>query len=146
MLDLLADPTAHAGITCTVCHAITHVNSQVGNASYTIEEPLHYPFMYSDSDFLLVIDTLGEVGARRVLYDNAAEFYRSAELNAMARQLQPHILINNRSGLPEDFGTPEQLIASVDKGLYCKSMGGGSVGNHAGGPEIVVLARQLMAV
>lgn len=24
--------------------------------------------------------------------------------------------------------TPEQLIASVDKGLYCKSMGGGSVG------------------
>ena len=32
---------------------------------------------YSDSDFLLVIDTLGEVGARRVLHDNAAEFYRS---------------------------------------------------------------------
>jgi TldD protein len=24
--------------------------------------------------------------------------------------------------------TPEQLIASVDRGLYCKSMGGGSVG------------------
>jgi len=24
--------------------------------------------------------------------------------------------------------TPEQLIASVEKGLYCKSMGGGSVG------------------
>ena len=23
---------------------------------------------------------------------------------------------------------PEQLIASVDRGLYCKSMGGGSVG------------------
>ncbi|MBT3375817.1 MAG: alpha-L-fucosidase [Lentisphaerae bacterium] len=42
---------------------------------------------------------------------SAAEFYRSAELNAMARELQPHILINNRSGLPEDFGTPEQRIA-----------------------------------
>ena len=24
--------------------------------------------------------------------------------------------------------SPEQLIASVDRGLYCKSMGGGSVG------------------
>ena len=35
---------------------------------------------YSDSDFQLVIDTLGEVGARRVLYDNAAEFYRSAQV------------------------------------------------------------------
>lgn len=41
---------------------------------------------------------------------SAAEFYRAGELNAMARQLQPHILINNRSGLPEDFGTPEQRI------------------------------------
>lgn len=41
---------------------------------------------------------------------SSADFYRSAELNAMARQLQPHILINNRSGLPEDFGTPEQHI------------------------------------
>lgn len=41
---------------------------------------------------------------------SAAEFYRSEELNAMVRELQPHILINNRSGLPEDFGTPEQHI------------------------------------
>jgi len=40
----------------------------------------------------------------------AAEFWRSTELNAMARELQPQILINNRSGLPEDFGTPEQRV------------------------------------
>lgn len=40
----------------------------------------------------------------------SADFYRSVELNAMARELQPHILINNRSGVPEDFGTPEQHI------------------------------------
>ncbi len=33
---------------------------------------------------------------------------RAAELNAMVRQLQPDILINNRCGLPEDFDTPEQ--------------------------------------
>lgn len=32
---------------------------------------------YCDSDFQLVIDTLGEVGARRVLHDNAVAFYRS---------------------------------------------------------------------
>jgi len=32
---------------------------------------------YSDSDLKLVIDTLGEIGASRVLYQNAAEFYRS---------------------------------------------------------------------
>jgi alpha-L-fucosidase len=39
------------------------------------------------------------------------EAWGSAELNAMVRGLQPHILINNRSRLPEDFDTPEQRIA-----------------------------------
>ena len=48
--------------------------------------------------------------------ESAAEFYRAAELNAMARQMQPHILINNRSGLPEDFGTPEQHVTPEGEG------------------------------
>ncbi|MEO2035457.1 MAG: multiheme c-type cytochrome [Planctomycetaceae bacterium] len=47
--DVLHDPTSQAGITCTVCHAITHVNSTRGNADFTIEEPTHYPFAYSDN-------------------------------------------------------------------------------------------------
>ena len=38
------------------------------------------------------------------------DFYRMQELNGHARELQPHILINNRGGLPEDFGTPEQVV------------------------------------
>ncbi len=50
--DIVNDPTAHAGITCTTCHAITNVNSTVGNADFTIEEPLHYPFAFSDNRFL----------------------------------------------------------------------------------------------
>ncbi len=50
--DPLNHPTANAGITCTVCHAITHVNSTKGNADYTIEEPLHYPFAYSENPIL----------------------------------------------------------------------------------------------
>jgi len=39
-----------------------------------------------------------------------AEGWESKRMNAMVRKLQPHILINNRSKLPEDFGTPEQHI------------------------------------
>ena len=50
--DDVNDPTAHAGITCTVCHAITDVAGTVGNANYTIEEPLHYPFAYSENSLL----------------------------------------------------------------------------------------------
>lgn len=42
--DDVNNPTAHAGITCTVCHSITHINSPRGNADYTIEAPVHYPF------------------------------------------------------------------------------------------------------
>jgi predicted TIM-barrel fold metal-dependent hydrolase len=32
---------------------------------------------YSDSDFLLVGDTLGDIGARKVFFENASGFYRS---------------------------------------------------------------------
>jgi hypothetical protein len=48
----LDSPVSRAGITCTVCHAMTHVNSRSGNGDYTIEEPVHYPFAYSDNPVL----------------------------------------------------------------------------------------------
>ncbi|OHD54385.1 MAG: hypothetical protein A2096_14975 [Spirochaetes bacterium GWF1_41_5] len=47
-----------------------------------------------------------------------AEFYQSQKLNAMVRELQPEILINNRSGIMEDFGTPEQHITPDTEGNY----------------------------
>lgn len=56
--DDVRHPTAHAGITCTVCHSITHVNSPRGNADYTIEEPLHYPFAASQQPILQWINNL----------------------------------------------------------------------------------------
>jgi alpha-L-fucosidase len=45
-----------------------------------------------------------------------AEGWESAKMNAMVRKLQPDIIINNRSGLPEDFGTPEQHITPEKEG------------------------------
>lgn len=50
--DLASDPSAQAGVTCTSCHAITHVNSTRGNSDYTIEEPVHYPFTFTDNKVL----------------------------------------------------------------------------------------------
>lgn len=50
--DDVHHPTAQAGITCTVCHAITHVNAPIGNAAYTIENPQHYPFAQSENSVL----------------------------------------------------------------------------------------------
>ena len=55
-----------------------------------------------------------------------AVFWNSRKLNAMVRRLQPHILINNRSGLDEDFDTPEQHVAASKPGRAwesCMTMG-----------------------
>lgn len=42
-----------------------------------------------------------------------ARHWRSFELNQMVRRHQPDILINDRSGLKEDFTTPEQIISPL---------------------------------
>ena len=43
-----------------------------------------------------------------------AEDLDSARMIKMIRKLQPGILINNRAGLPADFGTPEQEVGGFD--------------------------------
>ncbi len=53
--DTERDPTSQAGITCTACHAIDRVNSTRGNGDYTIREPRHYPFAFSDSPALRAV-------------------------------------------------------------------------------------------
>jgi alpha-L-fucosidase len=45
-----------------------------------------------------------------------AEAWDSRNMNAMVRQLQPNIIINNRSKLPEDFGTPEEHFKAEGAG------------------------------
>ena len=49
-------PGAKAGITCTSCHAITHVNTPRGNADYTTEAPMHYPFVTSNNAALAALN------------------------------------------------------------------------------------------
>ena len=44
------------------------------------------------------------------------EKWESKKMNEMVRKLQPHIIINNRAQLPEDFGTPEEHIRAEEKG------------------------------
>jgi tetratricopeptide (TPR) repeat protein len=56
--DLKNHPTSQAGITCVSCHAITHVNSTKGNADYTIEEPIFYPFTFSQNSALQYLSNM----------------------------------------------------------------------------------------
>jgi|GEM_PF-3075316 len=61
--DDVNDPAGQAGITCTTCHAITHINSPRGNSDYTIEEPVHYPFAFSKNRTLAWTAGQGEAGS-----------------------------------------------------------------------------------
>lgn len=64
--DDVNHPTSQAGITCTSCHAITHVGdiaengtrTTQGNADYVIEEPIQYPFTFSENAILQKVNEL----------------------------------------------------------------------------------------
>jgi alpha-L-fucosidase len=65
---------------------------------------------YGKIDLLWYDQICGHKGVRKIL----PEDLRSAKLNLMVRELQPDILINDRSLLPEDFYTAEQDIKAPD--------------------------------
>ena len=46
----------------------------------------------------------------------SAEEWESEKMNRMVRELQPHIIINNRSLLDEDYGTPEEHVTAEREG------------------------------
>lgn len=44
------------------------------------------------------------------------ERWETVKMSHMVRQLQPHILINNRALLDEDFSTPEEQVTAAEEG------------------------------
>ncbi len=66
--DMTNHPTSQAGISCTVCHAITSLEGGhkglVGNGNFTIEEPVHYPFAFNSTNSLLYYVNLQLVKAK----------------------------------------------------------------------------------
>ncbi|MDX2052327.1 MAG: alpha-L-fucosidase [Polyangiaceae bacterium] len=68
-----------------------------------------------------VRELLTQYGTIDILWYDLPQCYtatewRSVDLNAMARSLQPNILINNRAWTSEDFGTPEQHVEACAPG------------------------------
>jgi alpha-L-fucosidase len=49
------------------------------------------------------------------MFPGDTELWRSKELVDRARGLQPEIVMNNRAGLPADYGTPENVIRREDR-------------------------------
>jgi alpha-L-fucosidase len=70
-------------------------------------------------------------------WPHSAEAWQSAQLNEMVRRKQPHIILNNRSGLAEDLDTPEQHItASQRPWESCMTMDDLWWGWHPGDPNV----------
>lgn len=49
-------PEAHAGLACTSCHAITHVDSSMGNGGFTIEYPPLHELATSKNPVIRTLD------------------------------------------------------------------------------------------
>jgi tetratricopeptide (TPR) repeat protein len=54
--DQIDTPEAHAGLSCTSCHAIVHVDSSMGNGSYTIQYPPLHQLLSSKNKFIQAAD------------------------------------------------------------------------------------------
>ncbi|MFL6199339.1 MAG: tetratricopeptide repeat protein [Thermoanaerobaculia bacterium] len=54
--EQLDTPEAHAGLACTSCHAITHVNSSMGNGGFTIEYPPLHQLLTSRNKVVRAMD------------------------------------------------------------------------------------------
>jgi tetratricopeptide (TPR) repeat protein len=54
--DQIDTPEAHAGLACTSCHAITHIDSSMGNGDFTIEYPALHELMTSKNWFIRRVD------------------------------------------------------------------------------------------
>ena len=78
--DDVHDTTSQAGITCVACHSITHVNSTRGNADYTIEEPVMYPFTFSSNAILSYIN--------RTLVKAKPEFHKKTFLKSFHKSAE----------------------------------------------------------
>jgi tetratricopeptide (TPR) repeat protein len=94
--DTISHPTAHSGITCSVCHSITNVNSTRGNADYTIEEPLHYPFAFSENPLLQWINNQ-LVKAKPAFHKKTflKDFHRTAEFCSTCHKVHLPLALNH---------------------------------------------------
>ena len=78
------------------------------------------------------------------------KFWGSKKVNAMARKLQPQIIINNRSAINEDLDTPEQHVKASEPGRgweACMTIGDGwgYVKNNPNCKSTLVLLRHLVS-
>jgi tetratricopeptide (TPR) repeat protein len=100
--DDVNHPTAQAGITCTSCHAITRVNSTRGNADYTIEEPIHYPFAFSSNPLLKWVN--------RQLIKANPDFHKRTFLKPEVHRTSEFCSTCHKVSIPQDLNHYKEFL------------------------------------
>ena len=78
-------------------------------------------YLFYDGEWIPGVPSPREMYDGKITSSGAAKLWRSKELNAMVRKLQPEIIINNRSAVPEDVDTPEQAVGPSKAGRCWES-------------------------
>lgn len=81
-----------------------------------LEHPNHYT-TFIDNTFARIRELVTRYNPIDILWYDGwwpfnAEGWQAEAMNAMVREIQPHILFNGRNGLPGDFGTPEGHVSA----------------------------------
>ncbi|HTL29905.1 MAG TPA: alpha-L-fucosidase [Tepidisphaeraceae bacterium] len=116
--DLVAETITAArsrGLRVGLYHSLNNWTDQPDAAS-ALEDPKAYEVFIKNA-FERVRELVTKYNPIDVLWYDGwwpfnAEGWRAQEMNAMVREIQPHILLNNRNGLPGDFGTPEGHVSA----------------------------------
>lgn len=100
--DMKKHPTSQAGISCTTCHAMTHVNSRSGNADFTIEEPIQYPFTYSDNPLLQWVNNQ--------LIKAKPDFHKKTFLKSFHRSREMFCSVCHKVGIPMEVNHYKEFL------------------------------------
>lgn len=94
--DVREHPTSQAGLSCTSCHSITSIHGAVGNGAYTIENPQHYPFAFSNEPALQWINNQ-LVKAKPDLHKKTflKPFHRTSEFCATCHKVALPVALNH---------------------------------------------------
>jgi tetratricopeptide (TPR) repeat protein len=115
--------SSQAGITCTACHAITHLNSTRGNADFRVEEPQHYIFAESKNPFLQwVNNTL--VKAKPAMHRRTflkPEVHRNTEFCSSCHKVHLPFALNNYKDFLRGQNHWEPFVLSGVAGGNAKS-------------------------
>lgn len=118
--DMEKHPTSQAGITCVTCHSIVSLEGShkgnIGNANYTIEEPIHYPFAFAETNSFAFFLNKQLVKGKPAFHKKTflKDFHKSAEFCSTCHKVHlPHAVTHYKDFLRGQNHYDTYLLSGV---------------------------------